>query len=82
MKIRTKLIASFIVVAAICAAVGGMGILGLNKTTSSVEEIGVVRLPSVQSLQVIKLGGLEIRESLRTMLNMDTDDAIYQMQIG
>jgi methyl-accepting chemotaxis protein len=50
MKIRAKLIWSFAAVAAIAAVVGGVGLYGLHRTTESINEIGLVRIPSLDGL--------------------------------
>ncbi len=81
MKIGTKLIGSFLIVAAICAVVGAIGLLGLHHTGVAIEEIGVVRLPSVQSLLVVKEGGTAIKVAQRTFLNPNLDNAEFQRQM-
>ncbi len=51
--IGKKLIAGFLGVAAITLLVGGVGYYGVMKGDEAIEEIGFVRLPSVDSLQEI-----------------------------
>lgn len=49
-KLSTKLIGGFFAVAAICALVGGVGWYGITQLDGAMDEIGGVRLPSIQSL--------------------------------
>ncbi len=77
MKIGTKLIGSFVVVAAICGIVGGIGYYGLSKTADSIEEIGVVRLPSIQSLQIVKQGGTAIRVAQNALLDSNNIEPAF-----
>ena len=51
--IGKKLIAGFLGVAAITLMVGGAGYYGVMKGDQAIEEIGFVRLPSLDSLQVM-----------------------------
>ncbi len=74
MKIRGKLMTAFSLVALICGVVGLVGYMGLNTTADSINEIGVVRLPSIQSLQVIKQGGTAIRVAQNALLDADNTD--------
>ncbi len=69
MKIATKLIASFAGVSAICGVVGGIGYWGLSRTAANIEEIGVVRLPSVDSLLMLEVEAQHIR-GLMTLLGI------------
>ena len=59
--IGKKLIAGFLGVAAITLMVGGAGYYGVLKGDKAIEEIGFVRLPSVQSL-------LEVNEAQTAVL--------------
>lgn len=67
MKLGTKLISSFLGVAAITFVVGSMGYYGLVKGEKSIKEIGTVSLPSVDSLQQIAEQGEAVRGSLRSL---------------
>ncbi|MDY0167806.1 MAG: MCP four helix bundle domain-containing protein [Thermoguttaceae bacterium] len=64
---KWKLISGFLVVAAITAIVGGIGFWGAYRLARNVEEIGAVRLPSIDSLRTIKGRAENIRGSLRTL---------------
>jgi methyl-accepting chemotaxis protein len=74
MKIGAKLMTAFVVVGVICGVVGLIGYMGLSTTTSSIEEIGKVRLPSIQSLEIIKQGGTEIRVAQNALLDANNYD--------
>jgi methyl-accepting chemotaxis protein len=81
-KIGTKLIGSFIIVALICGIVGGIGYYGLTKTASSIDEIGGTALPSIQNLQVIKQCGTDVKCVQRTMLDPGLDKAMVDSQMA
>jgi len=53
MKIGPKLIGSFAIVALICGIVGGVGWYGIGQLDESMDEIGGVRLPSIQALMTM-----------------------------
>jgi methyl-accepting chemotaxis protein len=67
MKTGTKVLAGFGVALAITLLVGVMGYTGVNNLENSVDEIGEVRLPSVDSLLVINAEAQNIRGSMRTL---------------
>ncbi|MCC7145448.1 MAG: methyl-accepting chemotaxis protein [Phycisphaeraceae bacterium] len=69
MKISTRLIGSFLLVSAICASVGGLGFWGLTKTSASIDEIGVVRVPSIDGLYRMFGGKSDLDAALRTLIN-------------
>ncbi len=62
-----KLIVSFMCVAMITLVLGIVGYYGAVKSEGSVEEIGNVRLPSVDSLLIIKGNAENIRGTMRTL---------------
>ena len=64
---KWKLISGFLVVAAITACVGGIGFWGASRLAGNVDELGLVRLPSVDSLQIIKGRAENIRGTMRTL---------------
>src|SRR6056297_3781077 len=53
MKLKKRLILSFVIVALLAAAVGGVGYWGINSVEKTQDEIALVRLPSIESLLVI-----------------------------
>ena len=74
MKIGAKLMTAFVVVGVICGVVGLIGYMGLSTTTRSIEDIGKVRLPAVQNLQIIEQGGTELRVAQGMLLDADNTD--------
>ena len=68
-----KLIGSFIVVAVIGLVIGGVGIFVINQGTDSINEIGGVRLPSVQSLLVVSEAQTAIDSNENALLSRDID---------
>lgn len=68
MKLGTKMMLGFGAVALITLIVGIVGYYGAVKGEHSVEEIGGVRLPSVDSLLVIKGEAQQIRGTMRTLV--------------
>ncbi|MCF8018900.1 MAG: MCP four helix bundle domain-containing protein [Vallitaleaceae bacterium] len=62
LKIGVKLIIGFVLVAVIAGAIGAVGYVGLN-------EVGVVRLPSVQYLLEIEKNYIEIQAHENNLLN-------------
>ncbi len=80
MKLGTKLMLGFGVVAVITLILGIVGYYGAIKGEESVQEIGAVRLPSVDSLQVIHAEAEGIRGSMRTLSIPGLDDNMRQRQ--
>jgi methyl-accepting chemotaxis protein len=68
MKLGTKLMLGFFVVAVITLVLGIVGYYGAVKGEKSVAEIGGVRLPSIDSLLMIKAEAETIRGTLRTLV--------------
>ncbi|MBI4828858.1 MAG: MCP four helix bundle domain-containing protein [Nitrospinae bacterium] len=67
MKLSTKLIAGFIVVAAITAVTGMVGLFGTSRVKGGLEEVGAVRLPSVQGLLMMAGGQSGAGMAMRTL---------------
>ncbi len=67
MKLGTKLLLGFGAVAVITLIVGIVGYYGAVKGEQSVNEIGAVRLPSVENLLVIEREAEQIRGTMRTL---------------
>jgi methyl-accepting chemotaxis protein len=66
-KLGTKLMLGFSVVAAITLLLGITGYYGAVKNDRALEEIGFVRLPGVDSLLQIEVNAENIRGSMRTL---------------
>ncbi len=71
MKLSVKMIGSFVIVALITLLVGFVGWQGVNSISGHLKEIGDVRLPSIESLLIIKKEAESIRVAQRTLLNPD-----------
>jgi methyl-accepting chemotaxis protein len=78
--IGKKLIVSFMAVAFITLVLGIVGYYGAVKSDGSVEEIGNVRLPSVDSLLVIKGNAENIRGTMRTLAISGLDKEMRERQ--
>jgi methyl-accepting chemotaxis protein len=68
MKIGTKLIATFSLVAAIMLFTGIAGIYGINILSRDVELIAGVRLPSIVALEIVSEAQTAIQRGERTLL--------------
>jgi methyl-accepting chemotaxis protein len=68
LTLKAKLFAGFGCVAAITLLVGIIGYYGLVKTSNAIEDIGLVRLPSMDSLMVISEAQTAITSAQRTIL--------------
>jgi len=68
MKLGTKLIFGFSIVAVITLAMGFLGYYGAVKSDQAIEEIGFARLPSLKSLLIIKENAENIRSSDITLI--------------
>jgi len=68
-KLGTKLIGGFIAVALIVLVVGFFGWNGAQQLQGHIDEIGEVRLPSIENLQEIKVEANAMRAAIATMLN-------------
>jgi len=76
MKLSTKLIGSFVIVAVITLVVGCIGWFGVGTMSRYLATIGDKCLPSVQNLLMIKYGFEQLRVAQRTMLdpNLKNED--------
>lgn len=80
MKLSAKLMSSFAVVAFITLLLGLAGYYEAIKSYRAIEEIGIVRLPSVQSLLEIKVAANSIKAAQRTLLDLGLEKALRQRQ--
>ena len=81
MKIGTKLIAGFCLVAFITLAVGLVGYRGMNNINQVTEEISGVNLPSVLGLEKIVVGMTATRVAERTSVMRRLTDEQYEGQV-
>ena len=82
LKIGVKLLSSFLVVAAIAAVIGAIGIAELNSIHKSVEEISQDALPSVRSLLIIKEANTSAKTAERTMFSQPGVQETYEKEAG
>ena len=69
MKIGTKLILSFIIVAFIAGAIGAVGFISTYTLRDHLDEVADVRLPGVNSLLMISEAQTAVRAGLRNLAN-------------
>jgi methyl-accepting chemotaxis protein len=79
-KTSTKVLLGFSSSILVAVTVGLVGYNGIRRLSTHVEEIGSARLPSVQSLLEIKLGGEQIKIGERTLLNLAASHSIRRQQ--
>ena len=80
LKIAAKMILSFGSVALIALFLGLLGYRGGINSIAAVDEIGVVRLPSVENLLIVKAKANELIASSRSLLIPDLDKKERQRQ--
>ncbi len=80
LKLATKMTLSFGLIAAIALFLGLYGYYGALKGEASIEEIGIVRLPSVESLLIIKERANAIKAVQRIMLDLELSREERQRQ--
>ncbi|MBF0205218.1 MAG: MCP four helix bundle domain-containing protein, partial [Desulfamplus sp.] len=80
LKLGSKLMLGFASVALITLLLGIFGYYGVVKNSEAINEIGVVRLPSVESVLDIKLAVDKVNKHLITLLiqNLTTEDYAEQ----
>ena len=76
--IGKKLIVSFLSVAAITAALGVVGYYGVSEGGKAIDELGAVRLPSVQSLLVMSEAQTAVDSAENALLSRDITLAVRQ----
>ncbi len=69
MKLGTKIVAGFVVVTLTAAVMGAVGYYGLNEVSKNMYEVADVRLPSVQTLLVMKEAQYSILAGERGLIN-------------
>ncbi|HVU18138.1 MAG TPA: PAS domain S-box protein [Candidatus Didemnitutus sp.] len=81
MKIRSKLIGAFGLVAAIALAVALLGYLEATRLSRALYEVGVVRLPSLDGLKEMAAAKSTLDDSLRLVLDADLGPAAAKAEI-
>jgi methyl-accepting chemotaxis protein len=80
LKLRNKLLLAFGGVALITLLVGLVGFWGALQSEHHIDELGTVRMPSVESLMTIKNNADNIRGTVRTLTIPGLDTALRQRQ--
>ncbi|MFW5775265.1 MAG: methyl-accepting chemotaxis protein, partial [Chitinivibrionales bacterium] len=80
MKLSTKLVGSFIIVALITMAVGLVGWNGASNLRENITEIGDVRLPGIQGLYMVRNGFEIVTSAQRTLLDPKLTEELRQRQ--
>ncbi|HEY9175635.1 MAG TPA: methyl-accepting chemotaxis protein [Verrucomicrobiae bacterium] len=80
LKLSTKLILGFGIITAIAVALGLVGYYGAARNAASITEVGVVRLPSVETILTMKEAATSMKSIQRTLLQRDIDAAMRQRQ--
>ncbi len=83
LKLATKLISGFVLVAIIAGIIGLTGYIGLNQVVHDLHEITEVRLPSIESLLIISEAQTAVKVAERTLskrgLTMEARNFQYQI---
>ena len=80
--IRKTLIWSFLIVAAITEVLGLVGYYGVDQSTNSINKIGNIRLPSMQSILTISKGQTAIDAAEKVLLCRNIDLAARRHTVG
>ncbi len=79
-KLSVKFMGSFILVALITLIVGIIGFRGALSLTGAIDEIGEVRLPSIENLVKMQYGYEKLKAAQRTLLNPNLSQEERQQQ--
>lgn len=80
MKLGTRLMLGFAAVAVVAMFIGAIGYYGAVENDKSMDEVGNVRLPSVQSVLEMQGNMQAIIMNLRTLLNPDNTQEVREQQ--
>jgi methyl-accepting chemotaxis protein len=80
MKLRAKMLLAFGGVALITLLLGLVGYYGAVKSEGAINDIGAVRLPSVDALLTLKQSAENIRGTLRTLVVPGLDKEVHDRQ--
>ena len=73
MKLGKKMIGAFLCVAFIGIVIGAFGLMAVKNLNTQIDEISIVRLPSIQSLEKIGVGLNAVLAGERALVNPLTD---------
>ena len=80
MKTGKKVMLGFGFAVAVALVVGWVGYRGIATIGRHVDEVGKVRMPSIDSAQRIKIGSEQIKAAQRTLLNLNIAPELRQRQ--
>jgi len=80
MKLSTKLISGFLLVAVIAGIIGGVGFFSLQGMKGHVNNLGNVQLPSIETLSEMQFYVQNIQIAQRTLISANVPDDIRQVQ--
>lgn len=82
MKIFAKLIGGFVIVAAICALVGGIGWYGIYQTREGLQTVAHKSLPAVEGLGLMVEGLNGLKSAERTMMisSLSSSDRTHEVK--
>ncbi len=69
MSLTGKLLIGFIAVSIITATVGVIGFVGISNESKDLKALGEDSIPSLLNLELVKIGQIEIRMAMRTLLS-------------
>ncbi|MGV8121504.1 MAG: methyl-accepting chemotaxis protein [Candidatus Xenobiia bacterium LiM19] len=78
MKLGKKMIGAFLCVAFIGIIIGAFGLMAVKNLKKQIDEISIVRLPSIQSLEKIGVGLNAVLAGERALINPLTDQETRQ----
>jgi methyl-accepting chemotaxis protein len=79
-KLRTKLVGGFVIMALVAGLIGGLGCWSTHRVTQDMRDIAGNYLPSIESLLKVKLGGEQVKTALRTLLDADARPDVHKQQ--
>ncbi|EMG36101.1 methyl-accepting chemotaxis protein [Desulfocurvibacter africanus PCS] len=82
MTLKMRLLCSFLLASFIVAIVGGVGIFGITRLSGHIDEVALVRLPSIHSLLVISQAQTAIKAAERTLLESSLTPDRQQRELG
>ena len=82
MKTSTKVFAGFLTAVGLMIVVGAIGFSGNIQLGHDVDEIGNVRVPSVEGLFKIKAGMEQVKTAMRTLLSSDLSRELRDRQFA
>jgi methyl-accepting chemotaxis protein len=80
LKLRTKLITAFMIIAAITLILGVVGYYGAIKSEQSIHELGAVRLPGIETVLKMQVELETLVGAMRTLLNSENTKELRQQQ--